>query len=121
MSTFSRFRPAFLLLGISFVSFAIAILIGIRVFGKAEDAVRPIPRQSDVTLIQSWMSLPYISKVYGVPLSVFDVALGVDKKSHFESIDVIAQKKGKKTADVLAQIQSLITTFQVEHPKPHTQ
>lgn len=81
----------------------------------------PVPRQNDVTLIQPWMSLPYVSKVYAVPMSVFDVALDLNKKNHFESLENIAKKKGKKTADLISQIQTIITVFQLEHTGPRSQ
>jgi len=110
----------YILVTISIISLVLALILGFRFVRLARVHPRPMIRQTDVTLIQTWMSLPYVSEVYGVPMHEFDQALNLDKKNHFETIEKLARVQGKTTDTLLTEIQQIITQFQTTHSPPPT-
>ncbi len=107
----NKSKHFYLLVVLSIISFTLAIVIGYRVFNRVEDKPRPHPRQTDVSTMQTWMTLPYVSKVYGVPLPEFDRAFGLDASTHNKSIATIAKRLNKDPQVFLTEIQTVITTF----------
>lgn len=110
--------PFYTILALSFISFGLAVFLGIRIFTRVDHQPRPIPRQTNVTLIQTWMTLPYISKVYGVPMPEFEKELGVAKADQNKSIEALAKKMNTSPQALLGEIQKIIANFQIEHSKP---
>lgn len=106
------------IIALSFISFALAVFLGVRIFTRVDHQPRPIPRQTNVTLIQTWMTLPYIAKVYGVPLPEFISALGISPNDRNKSIDQLAKKMNITPQELTAKIQMIIANFQIEHTKP---
>lgn len=73
----------------------------------------PFGHRSDVSLIQDWMTIPYISGVYGVPEQVIFDSLGLDRNQFKKArINQIAQKQGKSSGEILQTIRLTITNFQ---------
>jgi len=112
--------PIYLFIVISILSFVVALFIGARIVGNVEHNPRPVPRQTNVNLIQTWMTLPYLSHVYGVPMSEFRIALQIDKKSENQSITKLAKQLGMTPQALTTQIQMIITSFQSTHQEPPT-
>lgn len=83
---------------------------------------RPLPRQTNVQLIQGWMTLPYISRTYGVPMKDLHVGLMIKPSANDkESIDDLAKSLNVESDIFIVELQKVITTFQESHvtpPKP---
>ncbi len=97
---------------LSLLCFVYAVFIGSRIVRRVDDRPRPMRRQTDVQVIEKWMSIPYVSKVYGVPLSEFDAVVELNSKNRFESIERIAKQENKDADELLQEIRSIISTFQ---------
>ncbi len=79
----------------------------------------PPPRQTDVTQIASWMSLPYISRAYRVPEPELYRALDVDREGRrMRSLDDIAAETGRSPDEIVEVVRATVTTWQETHPRP---
>ena len=82
----------------------------------------PPPRQTDVTTIAGWMSVPYVARAYRVPAPELYAALGVppeDRDSRqFSSLDEIAQRTGRSSEEVVETVRTMVTAWQETHPSP---
>ena len=79
----------------------------------------PIPRQTDVTQIVGWMSVRYVARAYRVPPQVLFQALGASPDDHgTSSFDTIAVQTGRSSEEVLAIVQTAVTSWQEARPAP---
>ena len=70
----------------------------------------PIPRQSNISLIQNWMTIRYLSRTYGVPEKVFSTKLSTNiQTDHNLTLDHLAKKLGETTPTLMGDIQTIIT------------
>ena len=77
----------------------------------------PISRESNVALIEDWMTLPYISRTYQIPEPKLIEALGLkEPPTRSQSLKIIAQKNNLNPDQTIAQIREAITEFQKDHP-----
>lgn len=113
----SRFR--FFLLLIGFLCIIIAIVLGIRLYTKAGHLPPPGFRQTDVSQIQPWMTLPYISRTYGVPIEELTYRLKVPEgTSRRKNIDELSAIVGVDSTNFLTNVKTVILEFQTEHQTP---
>jgi hypothetical protein len=81
----------------------------------------PPPRQTDVSLIADWMSLPYIGRAYRVPEPELYRALGVEPEGRrMRPLRQVAEETGRSSDAVLAIVRETVTTWQASHPGPPT-
>ncbi len=82
----------------------------------------PPPRQTDVTAIAGWMSVPYVGRAYRVPPPELYAALGVPPENRdsrrFSTLDEIAAATGRSSDEVLAIVRATVTDWQETHPPP---
>lgn len=109
---------------------AIALLIVVIVLGLVVAAAsarrmfrRPRgplgPRQTDVTLIAAWMTVPYISRTFGVPPDELYQGLGVPRDGNDrKSLGDLATAVGRSPDDLIAAAQTVVKDFQASHPNP---
>ena len=110
--------PLILLL-ISLSCIILAVVLSINTFHSVHHKHFPIPRQTNVELIQGWMSVRYISKTYGVPEEIFSQKLRIDvAQNHKITLNAIAKKKNEYVGIVISDVQSLIQSFQATHQIP---
>lgn len=108
----SRAKLVYILLGLSVLCIGIGLLLGVKVFRRIEHRPLPITRQTNSSLIQVWMTLPYISRTYGVPMEIFAEKLSVKPDANRRSsIEVIARKYGKDPQVLLKEVQSIVSSF----------
>jgi hypothetical protein len=105
-----------LLVGVIFIS--ASLYIGIDVFNKVHHHQFP-RRESNVELIQGWMTISHISHVYGVPEEEFINKLKIDPKYIKKtSIDDIARKNNINQIDFISQVKIIVKDFQETHKSP---
>ena len=83
------------------------------------DRPPPVPRQTDVSQIAGWMSVPYVARAYRVPPQELFGALGVSPEDHRRStLDGIALETGRSSDEVLAVVRATVEAWQEAHPPP---
>lgn len=107
---------------------AIAALVLVLVVGivlAASSALRmgrrgrgpPPPRQTDVTQIAGWMTVPYVSRTYRVPPEEVARAVGVPlDRAERQSIDELARGQGRPTDEVVTSVRDAVSAYQATHP-----
>jgi hypothetical protein len=79
----------------------------------------PPPRQTDVSLIAGWMTVPYISRVYRVPPDEIFRALGIPPQGNERrSLGEIASANGRSPGELVAAVQAIVADWQATHPSP---
>jgi hypothetical protein len=108
---------------------AIAVLVLVLLGGialAASSALRmgrrgrppPGPRQTDVTQIAGWMTVPYVARTYRVPPEEVARAVGVPlDQAERRSIDEIARADGRATDQVVASVRDAVSAFHASHPE----
>jgi hypothetical protein len=108
----------YILILIGIASIIFASTIGFNIFRKVSHRPPPIPRQTNVELIQDWMTVPFIAKSYHVPEPLLFQKLGVNSQEFRRSnLSTIAQKTGKNMTDVIQIIRQTISELQSSPPQ----
>jgi hypothetical protein len=112
----------YLLLFVSLTSLLIAFYLGVHLYQRVSHRPPPIPRQTDVTLIQEWMTVPFIARSYRVPENELFEYLKIDSQTDRRlNLVSLSAKKGLSTHALISQIQKYITQFQSRQDKTTTQ
>lgn len=112
-------KLGFYLLIIGFILILISGILGLRIFDRISNRPPPVPRETNLTLIQDWMTIPYISRTYGVPGPVLFEELNIDPQQYRNSsISQIAEKTNQDSAQLLNSVKNIITNYQSTHNKP---
>lgn len=112
-------KLGFYLLIIGFICILISGILGLRIFEKVGHRPPPQPRESNVSLIQDWMTIPYISRTYGVPGSEIFSKLEIDPGEYKNSsLSQIAQNSGRNSNELINEMKKIISDFQSTHTKP---
>ncbi len=119
MKKLTQRRTALLFICIGVVLLAMVLFITFRMTQKEHFSGPLRVRQTDVSTIQPWMTLGYVSKVYGVPLpeleKKLDLPFGTDARA---SITKLAAEKNETPDDFIQKIRTSVSTFQQAHPAP---
>jgi hypothetical protein len=79
----------------------------------------PPPRQTDVTQIADWMSVPYVSRSYRVPEEEIFRALGTGPEGRrMRPLRQIAEETGRSPDEAVEIVRQTVTTWQAEHTRP---
>jgi hypothetical protein len=109
------------LIAVVVVAFAVALLVGGRSAWRLSHRLTgpPPPRQTDVSTIAGWMTIPYVSRVYRVPEPELYDALGIAPQGHRTgTLDDLARETGRSPADVLEIVRGTVLAWQATHPGP---
>ncbi len=118
-NSIKRSRPNYYLLLIGVVCLILAGVLSYRYVHRIQHRPRPIPREVNVSLVQGWMTIPYLSRTYGVPESELFLRLNIDpKKDRNFSLERVAERSGKSQQAVIEEVQNAIREFQTAHPPP---
>ena len=80
---------------------------------------RPLVREQNAVIVESWMTIPYIAKAYRIPEQELFQRTGLPKNTgKSQSIKSIAEKNKLNPDEMTAQIRQAIITFQKDHPRP---
>jgi hypothetical protein len=101
----------------------VAVLFGGRAawrLGRRLTGPPPLPpRQTDVSLIADWMSVPFISRGYRVPEPELFEALGTTPEGRrMRPLREIAQETGRSSDEVVEIVRQTVTNWQAEHTGP---
>jgi len=117
MTRFARRRPY--LLAAIVIALIIVVVFGGRSAWRLAWRLAgppPPPRQTDVTQIADWMSVPYVSRAYRVPDPELYKALGVEPEGRrTRRIRDIAQDQGITSAQAVEQVQAAVREWQATH------
>ncbi len=117
--TESKRLMVYLLLFISIVCILVAVYLGLRIFTRIGHKPPPIPRQTDVSLIQDWMTIPFIAKSYRIPEPELFKAVGIDQPTDRKaSLSSIAAKSGKSPQEIIDLLKQTVADFQKNQPSP---
>ena len=98
----------------------VAVLFGGRAawrLGRRLAGPPPPPRQTDVTQIADWMSVPYVSRAYRVPEPELYRALGIEPEGRrTRPLREIARATGRSTDEALATVRETVSAWQEAHP-----
>jgi hypothetical protein len=114
-----RRRP-FLVAGVT-IALIVVVLFGGRAAWRLGHRLMgpPPPRQTDVSLIADWMSVPYVGRAYRVPEPELYRALGVEPQGRrMRPLREIASETGRSSDDVLAIVRETVGAWQTAHPRP---
>ena len=77
------------------------------------------PRQTDVSLIAGWMTMPYVSRTFGVPPDELFKGVGIARQGNErKSINELASAAGRAPDELVAALQATVKDFQASHPGP---
>lgn len=96
------------LLALGILSILTAGILAFKVYKMNQGKPIPPPRQRNINLIQSWMTINYVAKEYKVSPDILISIKGLTIKSGKESIDQIAKNNNKKPQEVIQKIQETI-------------
>jgi hypothetical protein len=78
----------------------------------------PPPRQTDVSAIADWMTVPAIGRAYRVPESEIYRALGVSPERRTYTLADLANDTGRSSDEIVAIVRDTVTAWQASHPVP---
>jgi hypothetical protein len=79
----------------------------------------PPPRQTEVSLIAGWMTVPYVSRSFRVPPDEIFKALGIPPQGNDrKSLAELAADFGRSPGELVAAVQSIVKEWQTAHPAP---
>lgn len=112
-------KLGFYLLIIGFFFILASGVLGLRIINKVGNRPPLQPRETNISLIQDWMTIPYISRTYGVPGSEIFSELEIDPGEYRNSsLSQIAEGSGQSSDELINKIKNIITRFQSAHQKP---
>lgn len=97
------------IIGVIFV--IISFFIGFKIYKNINRRPFPTPRETNTSLIQSWMTLDHISKTYAVPMPEFKKNLGYDFQNGKISIEKIAKDNKIDNKTVIEKISEIIANY----------
>ena len=108
----------YILILVGIASIIFASTIGFNIFRKVSHRPPPIPRQTNVELIQDWMTVPFIAKSYHVPEPLLFEKLGINAQEFRRSnLSTIAQTTNKSPVDIIQIIRQTIAEIQSSPPQ----
>ena len=104
------------IVGIVFI--LISIFIGFRIYRNLSKRPFPKPRETNINLIESWMTLDYVSKTYGVPMPEIKQNLEYKFDNGKISIEKVGKNNNVDSKTIINKLQKIINDFQKDHQKP---
>ncbi len=96
-------------IGIIFI--VISFFIGFKIYKNINKRPFPTPRETNISLIQSWMTIDYISRTYAVPMPEFKKNLRYNFQNGKVSIEKIAIDNKVDNKIVIEKISEIITNY----------
>jgi hypothetical protein len=72
----------------------------------------------DVTTVSSWMTIPYIARIYHIPAACLDGALHLSSpmQERHASLSYLASVDKEPVANLIHKVESVITSYREHHP-----
>ena len=83
---------------------------------------RALTAEGDVSTIQPWMTIPYISRFYYVPESYLNEQLNITNPESVGHIPLraLAVRYNRSIDSLIRDIQTAIKTYRKQHPHSHS-
>ena len=79
----------------------------------------PPPRQTEISLIAGWMTVPYVARGFGVPPDEIFRALGIPPRGNErKSLNDLTAAYGRAPSELVAAVQAVVRDWQALHPAP---
>ena len=79
---------------------------------KVDHRPLPVPRETNISQIQSWMSVRYISQAYNIPEQIILEKLQINiPKVRGLPIASLAKQSGRSVAELIIKIQQVVLDF----------
>lgn len=98
------------------VCILLASFFGIRIYNHVHRLPPPGFEETNVDLIQSWMTIRYVSKIYNVPEEDLTRLLEVNPEKSRVSLGKLAEEKNLYSQDFLNRVRELVKQLQEPHP-----
>jgi hypothetical protein len=106
-----------LLIVLIVLGLAVAAASAQRMFGRRRGPLPP--RQTDLTLIAGWMTVPYIARTFGVPPDEIFRGIRIPRQGNDrKSLNDLAADTGRSPGELVAAVQAVVQDFQASHPAP---
>ena len=120
MAAFASRRPW--LIAILAIALVIALVVGgrgaVRLYFRLTGPPPP-PRQTDVSTIADWMTVPYVSRTYRVPEGELGRALNITPENRrTRTLAQIAGETGRTSDEVVGIVRVTVSEWQATHPEP---
>ncbi len=103
-------------IGFGLVFLGLAIILVRSNVSQIRNTSRPVPRQVKIERIASWMTIPYVSRVYRIPAQDLFAAISHDPSViPNDSIEAIARADHKEATQLIKLLQA--TVLQEQHPQ----
>jgi hypothetical protein len=114
-------RPPPLLIGLlvalAVAGIAVAGVFAYRLHERQQRRPPPPPRQTDVSLIAGWMTVPYVARRYRVPPEEIFSALNIPAEGNERrSLNDLAAADNRSSEEVVATVQAAVRDYQATHP-----
>lgn len=104
--------PFFIIVGV--IAIVAALVIGYRSLGRLYHSPLPRPRQTDISMIKGWMTLPLLAHTYHIPEHVLYERLKIEDREQLSSLDIIAKNHNESPSEFLERVKGTITLIQEE-------
>ncbi|MEP7166586.1 MAG: hypothetical protein ABI758_01245 [Candidatus Woesebacteria bacterium] len=98
------------------LSFICIVLAGLLIYQTAHQVRRrpiPVPRQTNVDLVQEWMTITYIGRTYDIPIPYLLESLAINPAdSSKKNLKELAKERSQNTADFIESVKKSIKAFQ---------
>lgn len=106
-----------LLVALAVAGIAVAGVFAYRLHERQQRRPPPPPRQTDVSLIAGWMTVPYVARRYRVPPEEIFRALDVPAQGNERrSLNDLAAAHSRSPEEVVATVQTAVRDYQATHP-----
>ena len=106
------------------IGFGLTAFYGVRVLRSYRQLHRmPLqPGVTDVNLVRTWMTIPYIARAYRVPEDVLWQGLGIPREGNrYKSLRILDRVYANgQPSVILNRVKDLIHQYQIQHPAPAT-
>ena len=97
----------------------IAMFLSVKISYEMKHRPFPRPREVNVSLIQPWMTIHYISRTYQVPEDILLKELSVStSNTRTMTVSKIASLQNKKISEVVEQVRDIVSQYQQSYKSP---
>ena len=96
---------------IGFIAIGLALFTGYRYAQRNHNRPLPRRRETNVTLIQGWMSLPLVAHTYRIPETLLYERLEVEPREQMARIDTIAKNHNESSIVFLDRVKVTVKSI----------
>src|SRR5438132_7597608 len=106
-----------LLIALVVAGIAVAGVFAYRLHERQQRRPPPPPRQTDVSLIAGWMTVPYIGRGFRVPPDEIYGSVGIPRQDNDRrSLNELASAYNRSPDELVTAVQAAVQAYQASHP-----